>query len=158
MQNEFHLPSDHELNLKNLLAIDFGEKVIGLATYCVNRDPYPTPYGRIINKGLDSVKKELTRILDDECIDIIIVGLPRLTDGQETQSTERARQFLHWVSEQFSQKVYEQDETLSTFEATERMKSSPRYNFTVDLTQIDAVSASIILEDFIRRNKASFGL
>lgn len=156
--NEFHLPDDHKLHLKNLLAIDFGEKVIGLASYCVNRDPYPIPYGRIINKGPDFVKKELTQIIDDECIDVIIVGLPRLTDGQETKSTERARQFLQWVTEQFSQEVFEQDETLSTYEATERMKNSPRYNFTVDLTQIDAVSASIILEDFIRRNKATFEL
>ena len=158
MINEFHLPADHQLHLKNLLAIDFGEKVIGLATYCVNRDPYPTPYGRIINKGLAVVKKELQQVLDDECIDIIIVGLPRLTDGKETKSTQRAREFLNWVAEQFSQEVYEQDETLSTFEATERMKSSPRYNFAVDLTQIDAVSASIILEDFTRRAKTSFGL
>ena len=153
MINEFHLPSEHKLHLKNLLAIDFGEKVIGLATYCVNRDPYPTPYGRIINKGLEVVKKELAQVIDDECIEVIIIGLPRLTDGQETKSTERARAFLHWVSEQFSLDVFEQDETLSTFEATERMKNSPRYNFTVDLTQIDAVSATVILEDFIRRNR-----
>lgn len=154
MINEFHLPHEHQLHLKNLLAIDFGEKVIGLATYCVNRDPYPTPYGRIINKGPDHVKKELAKVVDDECIDAIIIGLPRLTDGKETKSTERARQFLQWVDQEFSLDVLEQDETLSTFEATERMKSSPRYNFTVDLTQIDAVSASIILEDFIRRNKS----
>ena len=156
--NEFHVPVEHSLNLKNILAIDFGEKVIGLATYCVNRDPFPTPYGRIINKGLETVRRELKQVIDDECIDKIVIGVPRLTDGKETQSTERARQFLHWVSEQFSLEVFEQDETLSTFEATERMKNSPRYNFTVDLTQIDAVSASIILEDFIRRNKAQFKL
>lgn len=156
--NEFHVPVEHPLNLKQILAIDFGEKVIGLATYCVNRDPFPTPYGRIINKGLETVRRELTQVIDDECIDKIVIGVPRLTDGKETQSTERARQFLNWVSEQFSLEVFEQDETLSTFEATERMKNSPRYNFTVDLTQIDAVSASIILEDFIRRNKAQFKL
>jgi putative Holliday junction resolvase len=156
--NEFHVPVEHPLHLKQILAIDFGEKVIGLATYCVNRDPFPTPYGRIINKGLDVVGRELKQVIEDECIDKIVIGVPRLTDGKETQSTERARQFLHWVSEQFSLEVYEQDETLSTFEATERMKNSPRYNFTVDLTQIDAVSASIILEDFIRRNKAQFKL
>lgn len=156
--NEFHVPVEHPLNLKNILAIDFGEKVIGLATYCVNRDPFPTPYGRIINKGLEIVRRELKQVIDDECTDLIVIGLPRLTDGKETKSTERARQFLNWVSEQFSLKVYEQDETLSTFEATERMKNSPRYNFSVDLTQIDAVSASIILEDFIRRNKAEFKL
>jgi putative Holliday junction resolvase len=49
--------------------------------------------------------------------------------------------------------VEEQDETLSTFEAESRMKSSPQYNFQVNLTQIDALAACVILEDFIRRKK-----
>jgi RNase H-fold protein (predicted Holliday junction resolvase) len=35
------------------------------------------------------------------------------------------------------------------------MKNSPQYNFQVDLSQIDAVSACVILEDFIRRKKAN---
>jgi putative Holliday junction resolvase len=38
------------------------------------------------------------------------------------------------------------------------MKNSPRYNFKVDLKQIDAVAASVILEDFIRRKKRQSGL
>ena len=46
--------------------------------------------------------------------------------------------------------LYFQDETLTTKEAEERMKKSPRFNFKVDPTQIDSLSASIILEDFLR--------
>lgn len=151
--NEFHLPPDHPLNLKMVLAMDFGEKFIGVATYCVNRDPYPTPYGRIANKGQESVLKELRRIIDDECVDLIVIGLPHLIDGKATSSTERARAFVTLIREQITLPVEEQDETLSTFEAESRMKSSPQYNFQVDLSQIDAVAACVILEDFIRRTK-----
>lgn len=152
--NEFHLPHDHSLNLKTILAMDFGEKFIGVATYCVNRDPYPTPYGRIPNKSPEYVIKELKTIIDDECVDLVVIGLPHLIDGKKTTSTERAQKFVDFIREQISQTVYEQDETLSTFEAESRMKNSPQYNFKVDLTQIDAVAACVILEDFIRHKRA----
>ena len=151
--NEFHLLTEHPLNLKTILAMDFGEKFIGLATYCVNRDPYPTPYGRIENKGWDFVKKELQKILDDEFIDLLVIGVPLLLDGKATSSTQRAKDFIQLVRNQFTLPLHEQDETLSTFEAESRMKSSPQYNFQVDYSKIDAVAASVILEDFIRQQK-----
>lgn len=151
--NEFNLPENHPLHMKTLLAMDFGEKFIGVATYCVNRDPYPTPYGRIANKGPEFVIKELTQILSDECVDEMIIGLPHLVDGQKTSTTAKAQAFVEFIRSKFTLPVHEQDETLSTFEAESRMKNSPRYNFQVDYSQIDAVAASVILEDFIRRTK-----
>lgn len=156
--SEFTLPHDHPLHMKNILAMDFGEKFIGVATYCVNRDPFPTPYGRIANTGPEAVIKELKKILDDEVTDIIVIGLPHLIDGKKTSTTEKAQKFVNFIREHFTLPIEEQDETLSTFEAESRMKNSPRYNFQVDLKQIDAVAASVILEDFIRRKKQSPGL
>ncbi len=157
--NEFHLPTEHPLNLKSILGVDYGSKFIGLATYCVNRDPYPVPFGRIASHlGRDHILKEFKRILDDECIDLIVIGLPHLLDGKKTSTTERAQTFVNLIREQFTLPVEEQDETLSTFEAESRMKSSPQYNFQVDLSQIDAVAACVILEDFIRRKKHRPGL
>ncbi len=135
--------------------MDFGEKFIGVATYSVNRDPYPTPYGRIANTSEAAVIKELKKIIDDELIELIIIGLPFLTDGQKTSTTAKTQAFVNFIREHFTLPVEEQDETLSTFEAENRMKNSPRYNFQVDLKQIDAVAASVILEDFIRRKKRS---
>jgi putative Holliday junction resolvase len=151
--SEFVLPKDHPLHLKTILALDFGEKFIGVATFCVNRDPFPTPYGRIANTGPEAVVRELRRIVDDEGVDRVVIGLPHLTDGRKTSTTAKAQAFVDFIRERFSLQIDEQDETLSTFEAESRMKQSPRYNFQVDLKQIDAVAASVILEDFIRRAK-----
>lgn len=156
--SEFSLPPDHALNMKTILAMDFGEKFIGVATYCVNRDPFPTPFGRIANTSKEAVIKELKKIIDDECIDVIVIGLPHLTDGKKTSTTQKAQAFVDFIREHFTLPIEEQDETLSTFEAENRMKNSPRYNFQVDLKQIDAVAASVILEDFIRRTKHRPGL
>ncbi len=130
--NEFTFPPDHPLNLKTVLAMDFGEKFIGVATFCVNRDPYPTPYGRIQNKSKEQVISELQKIINDECVDVIVIGLPYLTDGQKTKMTNKAQDFVKLITESFTLKVFEQDETLSTFEAESRMKASPRYNFQDD--------------------------
>src|SRR4051812_22923253 len=139
--SEFSLPVEHSLHLKNILAMDFGEKFIGVATYSVNRDPFPTPYGRIQNKTPDQVIKELNKILEDEVIDLVVIGLPHLIDGKKTSTTAKAQAFVAFIREQITLPIEEQDETLSTFEAESRMKNSPRYNFQVDLKQIDAVAA-----------------
>jgi len=81
--NEFHLPENNPFHLQTILGIDFGEKFIGLASYCVNRDPYPTPYGRIQNKNEEYVLKELKRVISDESIDLIVIGVPHLLDGKK---------------------------------------------------------------------------
>jgi putative Holliday junction resolvase len=156
--SEFGLPNNHSLNLKTILAMDFGEKFIGIATFCVNRDPYPTPYGRIQNTGPEAVINQLKKIIEDEFVEEIVIGLPHLTDGKKTTTTQKAQNFINFIREYFALPIHEQDETLSTFEAESRMKNSPRYNFQVDLKQIDAVAASVILEDFIRRTKRQSGL
>ncbi len=156
--NEFSVAPEHPLNLKTLLAMDFGEKFIGVATFCVNRDPYPTPYGRIQNINEQHVYIELKKIINDESIDIMIIGVPHLLDGKQTKMTLKAQAFINNIVKQFTLPVYEQDETLSTFEAESRMKNSPQYNFQVDLKKIDAVAASVILEDFIRRKRKDSGL
>lgn len=155
---EFSLPSNHELHLKNILALDFGEKFIGVANFCVNRDPFPTPYGRIANVSDQKVLNDLTQIINDELTDIIVVGIPYLLDGTQTSTTNKVKNFVHFLRNNFTLPIEEQDETLSTFEAESRMKNSPRYNFKTDLKQIDAVAASVILEDFIRRKKQTSGL
>jgi putative Holliday junction resolvase len=156
--SEFSLSDTHPLHQKTVLAIDYGEKFMGIATYRINRDPFPTPYGRIQVKTQTQSFQELKQIISDECVDLIIIGVPHLLDGKTTKMTTKAQEFIALVREQFSLPVEEQDETLSTFEAEARMKASARYNFTVDLKQIDAVAASVILEDFIRRTKRESGL
>ena len=151
--NEFHLSDTHPLHLKTVLSIDYGDKFVGIATYCVNRDPYPTPYGRIANKGEDSIIKELKRLIDDESVEMIVVGIPYLLDGKSTPQTKKVTDFIERLTQLITLPIQTQDETLSTYEAESRMKASPRYNFQVDYSQIDAVAASVILEDFIRTLK-----
>ncbi|MBL6990961.1 MAG: Holliday junction resolvase RuvX [Bacteriovoracaceae bacterium] len=138
---------------KQILAIDYGTKVTGLATFRPGRDPYPLPFGKVIYEGDEQLIQKLAQLVDDESIDLVILGLPLLLDGKESDMTTRVREFGEALLKVLMGKnvaLYFQDETLTTYEAKDRMKNSPNYNFKVDPKQIDALCAAIILEDFIK--------
>jgi putative Holliday junction resolvase len=140
--------------LNRILSIDYGQKVLGLATYFRDNSPFPTPFGRIINLNDEQVIKDLKTIIDEEFIDTLVLGIPYYLDGNSSKMTEIIKVFGLKLEKEFSKlKVFYQDETLTSFEAQDRMKRDPRYNFQVDPKEIDALAASIILEDFLRENK-----
>ena len=139
---------------KSILAVDYGTKVTGLAQFCPGREPFPSPFGRIIYKSDEQVVQEIKQIVDDEVIDIIVLGLPSYEDGNESEMTKKVKAFGVILETQIKDiELNYQDETYSTYSAKERMMSSPQYNFQVDAKKLDAVAASIILEDFIRQDK-----
>lgn len=129
------------------LGVDYGTKFIGLATYTPGRDPYPLPYGRIANDR--QLWQNLQKIIQTEDIQETVIGIPFLVDGKETKMTRTVQFFAQQFKAKFSNiKIHLQDETLTSFEAEERMKQSPRYGFKIVKNEIDALSASIILEEF----------
>jgi putative Holliday junction resolvase len=153
--SEFQLVSHHPLVSKRILALDYGEKVIGCASFWVNHDPYPLMAERIVLKS-QPFWEPIQQRIDEESIDLVVVGIPYLTDGKSTSTTEKMKSFSKQLSQVLGVPVYEQDETLSTQTAKDRMMNSPRFNFKVDIQQIDSMSAVVILEDFIHRCQRGF--
>ncbi len=140
--------------MKHYLAIDYGEKFIGLAQFRAGSDPFVLCMERIQNHGRESVFYQLKSIVEIEGITDIIVGVPYLLDGGATSTSKKmidfANQLIQFFQlENMTLEIHQQDETLSTFQAQEVMKNSPQYNFRVDMKKIDSVSAKIILEDFL---------
>jgi putative Holliday junction resolvase len=141
-----------QIENKHLLGIDYGRKFTGLATYKVGNDPFVLTWGRIGYKSDEQLIEEIHKVIKDEFIDIIVVGLPFFTDGTESTMTKTIRAFNDKLAATIGLPVYVVDETLTTFEAEERMKNSPKYNFKVDLKQVDALSATIIIEQFCKNS------
>lgn len=139
-----------ELKNKRILAIDYGQKFTGMATFRYGIDPFVLMNGRIAYKSDPDLVESLRDVIENEFIDILVVGVPFYTDGKASKMTETIRAFNKLAKEKLEIPVFEVDETLTTFEAGERMKNDPRFNFKVDLTQIDAMSAVIILEEFLK--------
>lgn len=137
---------------KHLLAIDYGQKFTGLATYRVGSDPYPLTYGRVPYHSDKKLIAEILNICSQEDIDVIILGVPKLLDGKETTMSKTIRDFGDKLKARWNgvEAFFTQDETLSSFEAKERMKNSAQFDFKIDMNRIDEVAACIILEDFLK--------
>jgi putative Holliday junction resolvase len=149
--NPENYPNYRKFLGKSILAIDYGTQVAGLATYTPGRDPYPLPYGKIENRGDKELCDDIRRVISDEGIDIMVLGLPLFLDGKETEMSKKVVKFKDLLKGEFPKtEIYLQDEGLTTSEAKDRMMNSPQYNFKVDPKKLDALAASIILEDFIK--------
>lgn len=140
------------LEKRHILAIDYGRKYTGLATHRVNIDPIIIPFGRLPYLNDKSLVQQILKVIEDEFIDIVVLGVPLFTDGTESTMTKTIRKFGEELKAAVNIPFYLQDETLTTMEAEDRMRNDPRYNFQVDYSKIDAVSATIILEDFLNRS------
>ncbi len=146
------MPITYQEKLKNkkFLAIDYGTKITGLARFCSGRDVSPYPYDSLRYVNDNRLAKDILDIIKENLIEIVVLGVPRLLDGQETTMSKKIRDFGEKLEKGLGDiPLFIQDESLTTFEAEERMRESPRYNFKVDKKQIDALAASIILEDFL---------
>jgi len=134
-----------------ILAIDFGYKVVGTAIFCPGRDPYPLIAQKFIYKSDVDTISGLKKFIEEENIEVIVLGIPYFIDGKESETTKAIKLFGVLLKTSCPEcEFFEQDETLTTKTAEERMKNSAQFNFKVDPTQIDCVAATIILEDFIR--------
>lgn len=137
---------------KHIMAIDYGQKFTGVATYKYKIDPFPLAWGRIAYKSDQQLLSELNSLIEEEFIDILIIGVPFFTDGKESAMTKTIKNFVSLAKEQLEIKVYTVDETLTTYEAEQRMLNDPRFNFKVDMKKIDELSAAIILEQFLKNS------
>lgn len=138
-----------DLNGKHLLAIDYGTKYTGIATHKVGVDPIILLQERMKYENDTQLINDIKNFIEDEFIDLVIVGVPYFTDGTESKMTQAIKKFITELTKSLDINVVEQDETLSTFEAEERMKNDPRFNFQVDYSKIDSMSALITLEEFL---------
>lgn len=135
-------------NGKVLLGIDYGHKKTGLAIYRWGIDPCPTPYLTIFQSDLHKLLAEILSVISDECIDVIICGLPKHADNSDSQSTIRVKNFSKKLEESCPLPIHFQDEHLSSYEAKQRMQESHLESF--EDGYVDKLAATIILEDFIK--------
>ena len=135
---------------KRLLCVDYGTKKAGLAMITPGREPFPIPYGTIAVFDEHFLLATLKRFIEEDSIDIIVMGLPLLLDGKETAMTLKIRHFGELLAKESGILVLFQDETLSSFEAEEKLKDLRNQGIKPDMTQVDTIAAMLILEDFLR--------
>ena len=135
---------------KNLLAIDLGLKNTGTAIYRQGDDLFPNPKKTLEVRDRHRLMIEIIKIITHDDIHTLIVGIPYALDGSETMMATKNRKFGEELKSKLpGLTVCYQDEALSSWEAQDRMKKSPLYNFKIEKTKLHSLAACIILEDFL---------
>ena len=131
---------------KNILALDVGGSRIGVAiAHPVAR--LPRPLTTIAHDG--SIWSNLTRLIEDEEVGQIVVGLPRNLSGNATAQTREIEKFVDELKRNTDLPVEFQDEALTSKQAEQELSSR---GHTYAKGDIDALAATYILEDFLREH------
>ncbi len=130
------------------LGLDLGTKTLGIAisdrTLSI-ANPYKTICFKDINEVIDPLKK----IIEEESIVEIALGLPKNMDNSLGFASKRSVDFKEMLEKHIDIPITLVDERLSTMEAE-------RYLLDADMSRkkrkdkIDAVAASVILNTYLR--------
>ena len=125
-----------------ILAIDLGTKSVGLAI----SGPLEIlqPLKSITRRN---VFEELSRIINEYSVSLIIVGLPLTLDGEEKKTARDARKFAEETKKRFKIETILMDERFTTEEG-KRILSGLGIKWDKD-----SISALLILERYIEDRK-----
>ena len=128
-----------------ILALDVGKRRIGVAIsdpLAITARPHST-----IDRNQEAPDKIAALVAEME-VGKILVGLPLHLSGAEGPQTEDVRKFVAKLQPQVSVPIEYRDERLTTVEAEHRL-SDRRVDWRKRKKQIDAVAASILLEEYL---------
>ena len=137
--------------IETVLGFDFGAKRIGIAsgqTLTGTANPLQTLTNVNNKPDWDSIEK----LINEWKPQALIVGLPYLLDGKETEMTIRADKFSRRLHGRFGLPVFTVTETLSSFEAEEQLKQSKKIG-KQNKHEIDKLAAALIIETWLQDQK-----
>ena len=132
-----------------ILALDYGEKRIGLALSDPERI-FSKPLCVLANKGFEQLVPELKEIITLHQVALLIIGIPYAINGSITPKTEECQQIWHRLKEVLSISVEGFDERYSTWEANEELKKMG-YSWQKAKDIKDAMAAAMILKEFLNQ-------
>lgn len=128
-----------------VLGLDWGARRCGVAVSDEKRDfvfVRPQINIKTQNELLDAV----SRLIKDESVAGIVVGLPLHADGSDSETTVQVRAFADDLSKQTDLPIIFTEENLTSTMAEQEMGQK---SWTKKKPELDSVSAKIILENAI---------
>ena len=103
-----------------ILAVDFGEKRIGLATSDAT-GTLATPRRTLARRADPEAMAEILRFCEEEGIELILLGIPRSPEGRESGFAARIRSFAAKLEARTGIPIRFHEETLTSNEAARRL-------------------------------------
>ena len=132
--------------MARVLGVDPGSRRCGIAVTDSQRTmAFPRP-AMVVD---DELFATLMALIDEESIDLVVVGRPVALSGSETASTEAADNFFRALGEKISPvQIVQWDERLTTYEAQKSL-SDAGMKAKSHRTRVDSAAAVIMLQNYI---------
>ena len=137
--------------LSRWMSIDYGEKRIGVAI----TDPlrmFASPFATIKHKGDAYIFSELEKLVIQNRIEKIIVGLPMNLKSEDTKKTVEVRLFYEKLTKEINVPAELYDERYSTSDASDLLKEKG-LSIKDSRNVIDQVAAAVILRNYLQNFK-----
>lgn len=135
-----------------ILGIDYGEARTGLAI-SDDTETVATVIGTVHERDKERLSERITETCITEKVKKIIMGLPKNMDGTEGFRAEHTRKFAAMLQEKMPEIPLEfYDERMTTMVAS-RFMMEANTKGKKKRNAIDALSAQIILQDYLERNR-----
>lgn len=137
--------------MARILSIDYGKKRTGLAV----TDPLQIIAGGLATVSTSELFDWLKAYLEKEPVERIVIGEPRQPNGQPSENLQRVQQFVNRWRKAFPHVPIEfYDERFTSVLAHQAMLDGGlRKKARQDKALVDEISATIILEDYLRSKK-----
>lgn len=139
--------------MKIVMGVDYGDARTGLAV-CDRLGMLAVGAGCVKCEGMRKTAEGVAKVAEEKKAELIVVGNPINMNGTEGPRSEKCRAFAAMLSEMTSLPVELYDERLTTVSA-HRFLSDANIRGKKRKESVDELSATIILQDYIDRNKGS---
>ena len=135
------------MNLKKILAIDFGVKRIGLAIGD-SESSIATPFITIKNNGYENCSIKIAEIVKEWAINLIVLGKPEIYSDQEVN--KQIDNFGKTLKKNLNIDVifYNEDYSSNSAQAELAMQMQAGRKKKVNKEEIDRIAATLILQSY----------
>lgn len=134
-----------------ILSVDYGDVRTGVAV-CDKKEMLASPVGVVTERRAEKLAEKLAALAKEHAAGEIALGLPKNMDGTEGFRAQAVREFAALLEEAAGLPVTLRDERLTTVSAHGYLNATDTRGKKRKET-VDAVSAVIILEDYLRYRK-----
>ena len=137
--------------MARILSIDYGKKRTGLAV----TDPLQLIAGGLATVSTSELFDYLKTYVEREDVERIVIGEPRQPNGQPSENLQRVQQFVNrWRKAMPQIPIEFYDERFTSVLAHQAMLDGGlKKKARQDKSLVDEISATIILQDYMRSRK-----
>jgi putative holliday junction resolvase len=132
------------MQTESVLALDVGERRIGVAiASVVARLSSPLMTLEVDEQIIERIRE----LIKKHSVGMMVVGLPRNLQGENTKQTEFVEDFVMRLKEHIDVKIVFQDEALTSVNAAAELQArGAKY----DKKDVDSLAAVYILDDYLQ--------